>query len=218
MKAGSRTTIAAILERLLVRSPRAVPDAASMRRSAVAVVFQAPAEGAEAALLFMRRARHELDPWSGQISFPGGRKDPGDADLRATACRETLEEVGLNLDQESRHLGLLDELQARARSNILPMAIQPIAFTLPSGAPPQLTTNEEVDEAFWVPLQELADPKLRTWVVAERATTPMRFPGVDLGPKGVLWGLTWMMVVEVLHRLGVVEQIQPLVSPTAPEA
>jgi len=183
-----------------------------MRRSAVAAIFRSGPSG-EAELLFMRRARHESDPWSGQLSFPGGRQDPQDKDLAQTAVRETREEVGLDLNLAAEQLGFLDELQARARGNILPMAIQPISFALNNQQHPPLRHNEEVDSTFWFPVHRLPDPALRTYVDAERASHPMSFPGADLGEHGVLWGLTWMMVVEVLHRLGAIPEVQPLVVP-----
>jgi 8-oxo-dGTP pyrophosphatase MutT (NUDIX family) len=197
---------------LLRRPQRQVDGSDAMRRSAVAAIFRA-GEGGEAELLFMRRAKHELDPWSGQIGFPGGRREDEDRDLLHTALRETREEVGLDLAAEAELLGNLDELQARARGNIVPMSIQPIAFALHGSNRPQLRHNEEVASTFWIPVHELPDPQRRAWVQAERAEHPMSFPGVDLGEHGILWGLTWMMVVEVLHRIGVVAEVQPLVVP-----
>jgi 8-oxo-dGTP pyrophosphatase MutT (NUDIX family) len=59
-------------------------------RAAVALVLRDGAPG-EVELLFIRRAEHEKDPWSGHMGFPGGRAEPGDASLEATAVRETLE-------------------------------------------------------------------------------------------------------------------------------
>ena len=201
-----------ILIELLRRPARKVTGSETMRRSAVAAIFRS-GQGGEAELLFMRRAIHEKDPWSGQIGFPGGRSDPQDPDLLHTALRETREEIGLDLQRGAQLLGSLDELQARARGSILPMSIQPIAFALPEGAHPEFSLNEEVDSTFWIPVYQLPDPARRTWVQAERAEQKMSFPGVDLGEHGVLWGLTWMMVVEVPHRLDVIAEVQPLVVP-----
>jgi hypothetical protein len=47
--------------------------------------------------LFIKRATHEHDPWSGHMAFPGGRHERGDLTLLRTAMRETEEEVGLDL-------------------------------------------------------------------------------------------------------------------------
>lgn len=48
-------------------------------------------------ILFIKRAGRVGDRWSGHVAFPGGRRDPPDVDDRATAIRETREEVGLDL-------------------------------------------------------------------------------------------------------------------------
>ena len=64
----------------------------------------------EPELLLIKRSEHEGDPWSGHVACPGGRREPGDADLAATAMRETLEETGIDLARVGRVLGTLDDL------------------------------------------------------------------------------------------------------------
>ena len=66
-------------------------------------------EGSEAEILFIKRSVNPRDRWSGHVAFPGGRQE-GDESLRHTSARETMEEVGL--DVESRdyvYLGSLDD-------------------------------------------------------------------------------------------------------------
>ncbi len=70
-------------------------------RAAVALVLRDAGPGG-IELLFIRRAEHEKDPWSGHMGFPGGRAEPGDAGLEGTAVRETLEETGLDLARGRR--------------------------------------------------------------------------------------------------------------------
>jgi 8-oxo-dGTP pyrophosphatase MutT (NUDIX family) len=75
------------------RPPGRIVDPVTAR-AAVAVVLRERAGAIE--ILFIRRAEHPADPWSGQMAFPGGRAEPGDADPEATALREAAEEVGLD--------------------------------------------------------------------------------------------------------------------------
>ena len=58
-------------------------------RAAVAIVLREMADGPQ--VLLIRRAQREGDPWSGHMAFPGGRVDPDDESLLATALRETHE-------------------------------------------------------------------------------------------------------------------------------
>src|SRR5688572_28899501 len=79
---------------LAAHTPRILTPTA--KHAAVAAVLHEPGEG-HPELLFIERAEHPLDPWSGHMAFPGGRVDPGDPGPRHAAERETLEEVGLDL-------------------------------------------------------------------------------------------------------------------------
>lgn len=202
----------AIADRILRRPPRTLDGASEWSRAAVAAVFRDGDRGAE--LLFIQRAAHPRDPWSGQVGFPGGRAEDHDATLQHTAARETLEELGLDLlGGPAAPLGALDELQARSRQKIAPMAIHPHAFAWRAPVPPLILDRTEVASAFWVPLTELADPGRRGWFDAERADAPYRFPTVDLGPGRTLWGLTHRMVHEILDRLELIDDVDELTRP-----
>src|SRR6185503_17634978 len=72
-------------------------DAASsnpLRLAVVALVLREGLEGPE--LLVIKRSEAEHDHWSGHMALPGGRVEPEDESLLATAARETFEEVGLD--------------------------------------------------------------------------------------------------------------------------
>ena len=82
--------LAAVRSALEGRRPREerAPEA---RPAAVSLVLTETDGGLAA--LFIERAARAGDPWSGQIALPGGRRDPVDPDLLATAIRETREET-----------------------------------------------------------------------------------------------------------------------------
>ena len=69
-------------------------------------------------LLFTKRADH-LGEHAGQMSFPGGGREPSDADLQATALREAEEEIGLRPD-EADVVGRLDDIRTTSRYAVTP--------------------------------------------------------------------------------------------------
>ena len=79
------------LQQIRAYEPEFRPET-SLLRAAVAIILRDNDQGTE--VLLMQRAKHERDPWSGQMSFPGGKIDPEDVNSKATAVREAHEEVG----------------------------------------------------------------------------------------------------------------------------
>ena len=65
---------------------------ADTRWAAVAIILKQSDDHTEA--LFILRAKHDGDPWSGHMAFPGGHREPADENLRQTAEREILEDKG----------------------------------------------------------------------------------------------------------------------------
>ncbi len=177
---------------------RAAPgvESAALQRAAVAMVLRDGAAGIE--LLFIRRAEHPNDPWSGQIAFPGGRSEPGDADLRATAIRETREETALDLESEARFLGPLDELRAMARLRPMNLVIAPFAFRL--DAPAELRLSDEVTSVHWVELAALLQPAAHSVLSYEQPGAPLEFPCLRVDGL-VIWGLTYRMLASFAERL-----------------
>ena len=186
--------VAAGLHRLTARAEEDVPDA---RKAAVAVVLRDGDLGVE--LLFIRRAEHPRDPWSGQMGLPGGRVDPDDASPLATALRETREEIGLDLASLGRPLGRLSEVRTHLPLGSVPHSVVPFAFAVDGD--PHLSRNEEVQEALWVPLSFLLDRGNRsafTWV---RKGLPLPMPCYTFQGR-VIWGLTLTIVDELIEVAG----------------
>jgi 8-oxo-dGTP pyrophosphatase MutT (NUDIX family) len=182
---------------LALRPPAEVADAAS-RRAAVAVILRDGPDGIE--VLFIRRAEHPQDPWSGQVAFPGGRAEPGDADLRATAMRETLEEIGVNLFARADALGALDEVRAVARGLPMNLTIAPFVFRLREPFEPALSA--EVRSVHWLPLGDLLGTARRSTMDYAQQGVSLQLPCLRVDEL-VIWGLTYRMFVSLQERLGV---------------
>ena len=87
------------------------------KREAAIVIPVLSREGGEA-ILFTKRADH-LSEHPGQMAFPGGGREPGDADLLATALREANEEIGL--DPTAVHVvGRLDDIRTVTSYSVRP--------------------------------------------------------------------------------------------------
>jgi 8-oxo-dGTP pyrophosphatase MutT (NUDIX family) len=151
--------------------------------AAVALVLVPGPDGLET--LFIRRAVRVGDPWSGQVALPGGRRDPVDVDLEATAIRETQEELAVDLMCAER-LGALDDI--RPRTQLLPpVLVRPFIFALPNRPP--LTPSPEVQSAFWAPLARLLLPGVRRDVTLPVPGGERTFPAYVLG-QDIIWGMT----------------------------
>jgi 8-oxo-dGTP pyrophosphatase MutT (NUDIX family) len=176
--------------------PARVPGDAP--RAAVALVLRdGVPEGDE--LLFIRRAEHEKDPWSGHVGFPGGRAEPGDRGPEATAVRETLEETGLDLVREGERLGTLDEVKALARGRPVDLVIAPFVFRLSrrlDGA-----SSHEVVSLHWLPLERLLAPEARSTLQYQCEETVLDLPCLRIDGL-VIWGLTYRMFENLRAVLG----------------
>jgi 8-oxo-dGTP pyrophosphatase MutT (NUDIX family) len=180
---------------LTSRPSTRVPDAVSAR-AAVAMILRDGDDGIE--LLFIRRAEHPRDPWSGQMGFPGGRREQGDADLRATAVRETAEEIGVDLSARADYLGALDELRAMARMRPMDLAITPFVFRLRDEVEPVL--SDEVRSVHWLRLAALCGSEARSTTEYVHQGAALQFPCLRVDEL-VIWGLTYRMFTSFLELL-----------------
>ncbi len=152
------------------------------RQASVALMLRERKLGLE--LLVIRRAENELDRWSGQMALPGGGREPGDGSVYDTARRETLEEVGIDLD-EGRFLGRLDDMRSRSIRIVISVVVVAI------DAEPGLLDTREVVEAFWVPVDLLADEEV------EIPGFPGTWPAFTYKDHYVIWGLTHRILTQL---------------------
>lgn len=145
--------------------------------------------GSKPAVLFTKRTEL-VGTHKGQVSFPGGRVDPDDADAVATALRELHEEVGIAPDRV-RVLGAFHDVMA-----ITGVAVTPVVGyvgSLDIGA--LRLSRDEIDEAFALSLDELVDPAHRKAQTLGTRVAPL----FSAGPHPV-WGLTAWILDEVMRE------------------
>ena len=160
------------------------------RQAAVAVLLRERAGHAE--MLFIKRAATPSDPWSGHMAFPGGHRDQGDAHLRATAVRETEEEIGLDMSCASFLGELPRQRPLSMRSNLL---VAPFVFAIDGD--PRFALNREVAATVWTPLApmhlgrnaERASPSCNGARSSAGAGNGFRLAGGYF-----VWGMTYRMV------------------------
>ncbi len=173
-------TLAAV--RRVLRDHRPQPaDAPGARPAAVALILVEDTNGLEA--LFIRRAERADDPWS---------------DLLATAIRETREETGVDLAAAER-LGALDDLYPRTPT-LPPVVVRPFVFALERRV--VLVPSDEVQRAFWLPLQRLTDPAVRREVTLTVQGVERTFPAYRVADDALIWGLTERILTPFLHLAG----------------
>jgi 8-oxo-dGTP pyrophosphatase MutT (NUDIX family) len=181
-------------ERLARRFAARVPvdvDEPGLYWAAVAVILAPDPDS----ILLIRRSHQPGDPWSGHMALPGGRREAPDADLVATAIRETREEVSIALARSALVGALADVIP---RTPVLPpIAVRPYLFHLETR--PALTLSAEVAAADWVRLDTLRtsrDEQATVEVAGVARSTP-----AFLTPHGVVWGMTERILSDLLSRL-----------------
>jgi 8-oxo-dGTP pyrophosphatase MutT (NUDIX family) len=166
-----------------------------MIAAAVSVILHDGDDGIE--VLFIHRAVRVGDTWSGQIAFPGGRREPSDADLRATAIRETQEEVGVDLSGADR-LGVLDDLYPRTPV-LPPVVVRPFVFALT--VRPTVVVGPEVQDAFWVSFRALQAPGVLGEIVVDHPGIPRRvLPAYRLGNR-TIWGMSERILTPLISMV-----------------
>lgn len=160
------------------------------RNAAVLAPLYLDADGALHAVFTKRR--DDLRSHPGEISFPGGRSDEGDADLPATALRETLEEVGLPPDA----VELIGALQPTP-TLVTNFAIYPFVGVIEPGFE-WIAQVEEVDLVLELPLAAVRKGYARRRVV--RRDVAFRTDTYEVGDH-LIWGATARIVGDLIERL-----------------
>lgn len=143
--------------------------------------------------VFTKR-RHDLRRHPGEISFPGGRRDPGDRDLAATALREAHEEIGL----PAAAVQLVGALPPTA-TFVTNYAIYPFVGIIDPGFD-WTVADAEVAQVLELSLGALREGYGKRRLV--RRGVPLRTDSYHVGDH-LIWGATARVVADLLERLGI---------------
>ena len=156
-----------------------------------AVLAAITGSGAPSLVLTERRA--DLKNHPGQISFPGGRREP-EEDLLQTALRESEEEIGLS-SRDVRIIGRLSPLFVPpSRFHVFPFV------GVIEGVPVLKPDSDEVTSIILADIAQLCDPRSRSTETRTFEGRNVEIPYFDLdGHK--IWGATAMMIAELVEIL-----------------
>ena len=181
------------------------PDQARARAAAVLVLFAdivspedpagAPAQSPGVDLLFVERAA-SLNHHPGQIAFPGGRVDPGDAGPVAAALREGMEETGLD-PAGVDVIGTLGDLPLPVSNHV----VTPVLAWWQTPSAVSVMDPGESAAVFRVPVAELLDPANRRTAVVRRGMQVFDSPAFVVGER-IVWGFTGLVLDGVFDALG----------------
>lgn len=155
--------------------------------AAVAMLLKEGSHSPE--VLFIIRAEHDRDPWSGNIGFPGGRLNLDYESPQQAAEREAFEELALDL-RKARYLGRLNDLYGA----IMPVLVSCFVYQLLE--PVKLQPNYEVATTFWSPLAKLLEPERHQQRTFLYRGVERTHPVIELldSQQPLLWGITYRLI------------------------
>ncbi len=155
-------------------------------QAAVAIMVKPKKNDIE--FFLVKRAEVDDDPWSGDMAFPGGKKNLQDQTVVDTAVREVLEETSIDLT-EKNVIGFMEPIYSAVRKTL---AVQPVVYMFDDY--PLVELNYELTKYIWASLSEIRSGK------TQAAVKGWEGPVYQVQGETV-WGLTFRMLEKILKLL-----------------
>ena len=165
---------------------RLSPEPWSDAQAAVAILVKPIQNDLE--FFLVKRAEVDDDPWSGDMAFPGGKKNPQDETLVDTAAREVLEETSIDLNEKTV-VGFMQPVYSSVRRSL---AVQPVVYRFDEY--PDVKLNYELTKFIWAPLSEIRQGKTNATIKGWEGP-------VYMVQGETVWGLTFRMLEKILKLL-----------------
>lgn len=170
-----------------------VPQRGGADQAAVLILFTGTSTGtAEDAAVLITHRHPGMRSHSGQMAFPGGRIDPGDAGPVDTALREAQEETGLDRDRVVP-LAVMDPVTTGGSRR----RVRPVIAYAENPGDVYPASPEETDDVFFVPVADLVNPANRLTAGWKLWAGPAFWAGCYL-----IWGFTGVLLSVVLEAGG----------------
>lgn len=190
-------------------SSEAIKKAKYVKESAVAVILFKSNEELKCTLI---QRPHYEGTHSGQISFPGGKKEPSDNDLLITSMREAFEEIGVELKEEHL-LGSLTSVYIPVSN----FSVAPYVFYYPT-VPSYIKDNFEVAEIVEININDLLHESVikHTNIPISNGNMLNNIPYFDLENK-IIWGATALILNELRTTLFQLQTLNESLPPNNPK-
>lgn len=136
-------------------------------------------------ILLVKRAKISNDPWSGDMAFPGGKRNSKDSSIIDTVKREVMEETGIDLTR-GQYLGMMEPEYSTVRKGL---AVIPLLYLLKEK--PEIKINTELENYFWTDFEKLK------WRCGRSIVKNFDVPVFDVVNERV-WGLTYRMLKRLI--------------------
>ena len=158
------------------------------RRAAVLIPLIEREDGIE---LLLTKRSEELNHHPGQMSFPGGGREPQDSDMLETALREGNEEIGLP-PERVRPIGVLDDIQT-----VSDYVVTPFVAWIPDRT--YGPTDDEVDAVVRASIGSFLDPGIHEVEERPRSAARPRYVHYFHLDECTVWGATGRLIVQLLE-------------------